>query len=80
MSDGNVNKDIEESSRNVKSSDEAAEVVEEMEKIIKSNKLSSYGLPTNKMKYLKMFKVNDKFINMVKGEEKAKIASLFMYF
>ena len=33
MSDENVNKDIEESVRNVKNSVEAAEVVQEMEKM-----------------------------------------------
>ena len=32
LSDENVNKDIEESTRNVKNSDEATEVVKEMEK------------------------------------------------
>ena len=33
MSDKNVNKDVEESTKNIKNSDEAAEVVKEMEKM-----------------------------------------------
>ena len=33
MSDKNVNKDVEESTRNVKNSDEAGEVVKEMEEM-----------------------------------------------
>ena len=44
------------------------------------NVVVSYGLLTNKVKYLKIFKVNDKFINLVKREEKVKITSLFTYF
>ena len=41
MSDKNVNEDIKESARNIENSDEAAEVVIEMEKkIIKTNKRS----------------------------------------
>ena len=39
-SDENVNKDIKESVRKVKNFAEAAEIVKEMEKVIKSNKCS----------------------------------------
>ena len=76
MSEENVNKNFEESARNIKSSDKAAEVVKEMEKISLGviNVVSS-GLPTNQAKYLKRFKANNKFTNMMKREEKAKIAS-----
>ena len=49
-------------------------------KSLKVINVVSYGLSTNKAKYLKIFKVNDKFINMVKSEEKAKITLLFTYF
>lgn len=35
-------------------------------------------LPTKKI--FERFKADNKFINMVKSEEKAKIASLFTYF
>ena len=45
--------DIENTTKNVKSSEEAVEVVNEMEKIIKSKKSSICGLPTNKAKYFK---------------------------
>ena len=83
MSDENVNKDIEESARDVKTSGEAAEVIKKMKKkksIKVINVVVSYGLPTNKVKYLKIFKVNDEFINLVKREEKVKITSLFTCF
>ena len=49
-------------------------------KSLKVINVVSYGLPTNKAKYLKIFKVNNKFMNMVKSEEKVKIASVFTYF
>ena len=80
MSDENVNKDIKESARNVKNLNEVAEVVKKWKKSLKVINVVSYGLSTNKAKYLKIFKVNDKFINMVKSEEKAKITLLFTYF
>ena len=54
MSDKNVNEDIKDSARNIENSDEAAEVVIEMEK--KSLKLInavSYGLSTINATYLK---------------------------
>ena len=65
MSDKNVNKDIEESARYVKNSDKAAEVLKEMENIIKSNKCSILWLAYQQGKISENFKVNDKFINMV---------------
>ena len=40
MSEENVRRDIKESTRNVKNSDEVAEVVKEMEKTLKNNKCS----------------------------------------
>ena len=80
MSDENVNKDIKESARNVENLNEVAEVVKKWKKSLKVINVVSYGLSTNKAKYLKIFKVNDKFINMVKSEEKAKITLLFTYF
>ena len=77
MSDENVIKDIKESARNVKNSAKVAVVIKKWKnKSSKIINLVSYSLPTNKAKY---FKASNKFINM-KCEEKAKIASLFMYF
>ena len=78
MSDENVIKDIKESARNVKNSAKVAVVIKKWKnKSSKIINLVSYSLPTNKTKY---FKASNKFINMVKREEKTKIASLFMYF
>ena len=56
MSDENVNKDIEESARKVKNSKEVVEVVEEMEKIIKTINVASYGWLTNKAIHSKKLK------------------------
>ena len=54
MSDEDKNNDIKESNRNVKNSDEAAEVVKEKKKkSLKVKNTVSYGLPINKAKYLK---------------------------
>ena len=56
MSDENVNKDVEESAGNVKYSDEVAEFVKEMEKVIKSNECSILWLAYQQGKYLKDLK------------------------
>ena len=56
MSDENVNKDVEESAGNVKYSDEAAEFVKEMEKVIKSNECSILWLAYQQGKYLEDLK------------------------
>ena len=65
MSDKNVNTDTEESVRKVKNSDEAAAVVQEMEKIIKSNKCILLWLAYQQIKRFEKFKANDKFINLI---------------
>lgn len=65
MSDKNVNTDTEESVRKVKNSDEAAAVVQEMEKIIKSNKCIFLWLAYQQIKRFEKFKANDKFINLI---------------
>ena len=53
MSDENVNTDIEESARKDKNSEEAAAVVQEMEKLSGVKNPTSYGWPTNKVIYSK---------------------------
>ena len=53
MSDENVNIDIEKSSRNVKNSDEAAEIVKDIEKLIQRNKCSILWLAYQHDKILK---------------------------
>ena len=65
MSDKNVNTDTEESVRKVKNSDEAAAVVQEMEKIINSNKCIFLWLAYQQIKRFEKFKANDKFINLI---------------
>ena len=64
-SDENVNKDIKESVRKVKNFAEAAEIVKEMEKVIKSNKCSILWLAYQQSKIFEKVKAYDKFINMV---------------
>ena len=56
MSDENVNIDIEKSSRNVKNSDEAAEIVKDIEKLIQRNKCSILWLAYQHGKILKDLK------------------------
>ena len=65
-SDENVNKDIKGSVRKVKNFvAEAAEIVKEMEKVIKSNKCSILWLAYQQSKIFEKVKAYDKFINMV---------------
>ena len=52
MSEENVNRDIEESARNVKNSGKAAKFAKEMEKAIKSNKRSTLWLAYQQGKFL----------------------------
>ena len=54
MSDEIANKDIENTAKNVKSSEEATEVVKEMEKkLLEVISRVFYGLSINNFKYLK---------------------------
>ena len=55
MSDKIANQDIENIAKNVKSSEEAMEIIKEMEKNIKVISTVFYGFSTNKLKYLKDF-------------------------
>ena len=52
ISNENVNKDIEESARKVKNSEEVAEVSKIWRKLLKVINVVYYGGPTNKEKYL----------------------------
>ena len=65
MSDKIVNTDIEQMAREVQNSKEAAAAVQEMEKIIKSNKCNILCLAYQLGKMFKKFKGNDEFINFV---------------
>ena len=65
MIDKIIDQDIESTAKNIKSSEEAMKVVKEMEKKLEVTSAVFYGLPTNKIKYLKDLKLNHNFINMV---------------
>ena len=49
-------------------------------KIVKNKKRSILWLANEQGKIFERFKASNKFINMVKSEGKANIASLFAYF
>ena len=53
MSNEIANQDFANIVKNAKSSEEAMEVVKEMEKLLEVISALFYGLPTNKVKYLK---------------------------
>ena len=53
MSDEIANQDIKNTAKNIKSSEEVKEVIKEMEKLLEVISAVFYGLPTNKVKYLK---------------------------
>ena len=76
-SDENVNKDIKESVRKVKNFAEAAEIVKEMEKVIKSNKCSILWLAYQQSKIFEKVKAYDKFINMVNQFGISKSTTVF---
>ena len=53
MSDKKANQDIENTAKNVKSSEEAMEVIKELKKLLELISPVFYGLPTNKVNYFK---------------------------
>ena len=53
MSDEITNQDIENTAENVKSSEEAMEVINEIEKLLEVISAVFYGLLTDKVNYLK---------------------------
>lgn len=77
MSDEIVNKDNEESSRNVENSEEAVEVFEDMQKFNKSNKCSILWPAYLPGQIFERFKVNNNFINMVNQFEINKSTIIF---
>ena len=53
-SDEKTNQDIENTAKNIKSSEETMEIIKEMEKKLLEVIITAfYGLPTSKFKYLK---------------------------
>ena len=65
MIDEIVNEDIEKTTKNVKSSEEAEEVVNKMEKIIKTDKCHNI-LAYQQGQMFEKFQMNDNLIDMVK--------------
>ena len=65
INDEIVNQNVENADNNVKSSEEAMEVVKEIEKITRSNKYSILWLANQQVQILERFKLNYNFRNMV---------------
>ena len=72
-----VNEDIERTAKSVKSSEEAVEAVNNMEKIIKSEKCNTLWLAYQQGQIFEKFKMNDNFIDMVKKIGISKSTILF---
>ena len=72
-----ANEDIENTAKNGKISEEAMEVVKEIEKIITSNKCIILWPAYQQGQIFERFKLNDNFINMV---NKLGISKSFMVF
>ena len=65
MTDEIANQDIENTAKRAKSSEEAMEVVKEIEKIIRSNKCNILWVAYQQGRIFEIFKLNDNFINVV---------------
>ena len=61
-----VNEDIEKIEKSVKTSGEAAETVNSMDKIVESKKCNIWWLAYQQDQIFEKFKMNDKFIHIVK--------------
>ena len=72
-----VNEDIEKKAKSVKSPEEAVEAVNNMEKVIKSDKCNILWLAYQQDQISQKFKMNDNFINMVKEFNISKSTILF---
>ena len=77
MIDEIANQDIENIAKGAKSSEEAMEVVKEIEKIISSNKHNILWLAYQKGQTFEIFKLNDNFINMVNKFRISKSTLIF---
>ena len=66
MIEETVNEDIEKTAKSVKSPDEAVEKVNNMEKVIKSNKCNILWLAYQQGQIFEKFKLNENFIDIVK--------------
>ena len=77
MIDEIFNQYIENTAKNVKSSEEAVEVINEIKKIIKNNKCSILWLAYQQGQIFERFKLNDNFINMVNRFGNSKSTMIF---
>ena len=77
MIDEIFNQDIQNTAENVKSSDETVEVINEIEKIIKSKKCSILWLFYQQGQIFERFKLSDNFINMVNKFGISKYTTVF---
>ena len=77
MIDEIFNQDIQNTAKNVKSSEETVEVINEIEKIIKSKKCSILWLFYQQGQIFERFKLSDNFINMVNKFGISKYTTVF---
>ena len=77
MIDEIFNQDIQNTVKNVKSSEETVEVINEIEKIIKSKKCSILWLFYQQGQIFERFKLSDNFINMVNKFGISKYTTVF---
>ena len=77
ISDENENTDIEETASKVKKSEEAAAVIQEMEKIIRSKKSNILWLTYQHDKIFEKSKANEKSVNMVNQVGVSKSTMVF---
>ena len=77
MIDEIFNQDIQNTAKNVKSSEETVEVINEIEKIIKSKKCSILWLFYQQGQIFESFKLSDNFINMVNKFGISKYTTVF---
>ena len=61
-SDEKTNQDIENTAKNIKSSEETMEIIKEMEKIIRSNNYSILWLAHQQVQIFEKYELNDNFM------------------
>ena len=69
MVDEIANKDIGNTAKNAKSSEEAMEIVKEMEKVTRSNKYCILWLAYQQGQIFERYRLNGKFINMANNQQ-----------
>ena len=72
-----VSEDFEEASNNIKRPDEAADIVNNIEKITRSNKSNILWLVYQQSQIYEKFKANENFIGMIKELGISKFTTFF---